>query len=174
MAVPDPEMAALLASLQQQAPGLDIATLLAMLPGQQGQSSSQQAFQQAAREASRAENFKILNARFAATKACSSSKHSARHAVDALTDSDKPLPLPPADFTNIGWVLIDHPFASCTTGLDDLLPVALKDLVMGRHHRGKFLLVELVKVIKIGDLETIWESKMLVVTWEDSESTRSA
>jgi hypothetical protein len=158
MAVPDPEMAALLASLQ----------------GQQGQSSSQQAFQQAAREASRAENFKILSARFAATKACSSNKHSARHAVDALTDSDEPLPLPPADSTNIGWVLMDHPFASCATGLDDLLPVALKDLVMGSHYRGKFLLVELVKVIKIGDLETIWESKMLVVTWKDSGSTRSA
>jgi hypothetical protein len=109
MAVPDPEMAALLASLQEQAPGLNMATLLAMLQGQQGQSSSQQAFQQAAREASRAEIFKILDARFAATKACSGNKHSARHAVDALADSDKPLPLPPADSTNIGWVLMDHP-----------------------------------------------------------------
>lgn len=31
----------------------------------------------------------------------------------------------------------------------------LKDLFVGSHHRGRFLLVELVKVIKIGDLETI-------------------
>lgn len=155
MAAPDPEMAALLASLQEQAPGLDMATLLAMLQGQQGHNPSQQAFQQATREASRAEIFRILNARFTATRACFGNRHTARHAVDALTDSDEPLPLPPADLTNIGWVLMDHPFAPCTTGLDDLLPVALKDLVMGRHHRGKFLLVALVKVIKIGDLETI-------------------
>lgn len=50
---------------------------------------------------------------------------------------------------------MDHPFAPCTAGLDDLLSLMLKDLVIGSHHRGKFLLVELVKVIAISDLEII-------------------
>jgi tetratricopeptide (TPR) repeat protein len=134
--------------MQQQAPDLDMGTLLAAL---QGHSSSQQAF----REATKANAFKLIKARFAATKDCSGDKHTARHAVDALSDSDKPLPLPPADLDNLGWVLMDHPSAPCTTGLDDLLPVMLQDLVMGSHHRGKFLTVELIKVIAVGDLEVI-------------------
>ena len=133
------------------APGFDMSNLLALLQELQDQSSSQQAY----REASRAKIFKTVKARFAATKECSGNEHTTRHANDALADSDKPLPLPPADLNNIGWVLVDHPFPPCTTGLDNLLSVMLKDLVMGSHHRGKFLLVELVKVIRVGDLETV-------------------
>ena len=98
---------------------------------------------------------KTVKARFAATKECSGNEHTARHPNDALVDSDKPLPLPPAGLNNIGWVLVDHPFPPCTTGLDSLLSVMLKDLVMWSHHRGKFLLAELVKVIRVGDLETV-------------------
>lgn len=88
-----PDMATLRATLQtmqEQAPDLDMSTLLAAL---QGHSPSQQAF----REATKANAFKLIKARFAATKDCSGDKHTARHAVDALSDSDKPLPLPPAD-----------------------------------------------------------------------------
>jgi len=102
------------------------------------QQGFQQGFQQASREVLRAKTFETVKTRFAATEICTGHKHTARHAVDALTDSDKALPLPPADPNNIGWVLIDHPFPPCTTGLDDLLSVMLKDLVMGSHHRGKF------------------------------------
>lgn len=98
---------------------------------------------------------KTVKARFAATKECSGNEHTARHPNDALVDSDKPLPLPPAGLNNMGWILVDHPFPPCTTGLDSLLSVMLKDLVMWSHHRGKFLLAELVKVIRVGDLETV-------------------
>lgn len=106
-------------------------------------------------DAERVELFRELEARFASTKACAGDKHAARRAVDALADSDKPLPLPATTADNKGWVLMDDPFLPCTTGLENLLPVTLKDLVMGSHHRGKFLLVELINVIRIGDLETV-------------------
>lgn len=95
--------------------------------------------QNSVREGSRAEIFKTVKARFAATKNHIGDSHTARPAVDALSDSGKSLPLPPADPGRMGWVLMDHPFPPCTTGLDSLQPVLLKDLVMGSHHRGKLV-----------------------------------
>ena len=59
-------------------------------------------------------------------------------------------PLPPAppvknDSGGTWFIMVDNPFPPCVRSIDELEPVSLSDLVMNDHHRGKFLLVRLVK-----------------------------
>lgn len=63
------------------------------------------------------------------------------------------LPPAPSVKTNSGgsWFIpINSPLPPCVQSIDQLLPLSLSDLVMGNHHRGKFLLVRMVQDVGCG------------------------
>jgi tetratricopeptide (TPR) repeat protein len=55
--------------------------------------------------------------------------------------SGTPLPPPAHEASWNYFITIDHPSPPCVKSIDELEAVTLSELVMGSHHRGKFLLV---------------------------------
>lgn len=64
------------------------------------------------------------------------------YAADRFDGYPPPFPDAKDDPKRVYFTMIDKPYAPCTLSIDELEPMTLSELVMGSHHRGKFLLVK--------------------------------
>jgi len=64
------------------------------------------------------------------------------YADDRFNGYPPPFPDARDDPERVYFTMIDSPYAPCIISIDELEPITLSELVMGSHHRGKFLLVK--------------------------------
>ena len=74
------------------------------------------------------------------------------YAADRFHGYPAPFPDAKDDPDKIYFTMVDNPYAPCVASIDELEPVVLSELVMGSHHRGKFLLVKLERNMGCGRL----------------------
>lgn len=96
---------------------------------------------------------KRIETRNQALKQQAGEKHVKRpqsYAADRFNDQPPPTPQAHNDPDSCYFIIVDNPSPPCIRSIDELEPVALSELEMNSHHRGKFLLVRLVRNMGCG------------------------